>query len=175
MNKKLVLLGAAMLMTAGVASAQKRVTGQVLDADGNPLIGATVRVEGVQKVTMTDDNGKFTLTDVPASAKTLQVSYIGYDSQKVSIASNVKVVLKDNNVLEEAVVIGYGTARKLGTVVGSVAKVGGESLSDKPMPNIADALQGKVSGLQIFNNSGDIGDINMTAGYQPSPTRAMQA
>ena len=163
MNKKLVLLGAAMLMTAGVASAQKRVTGQVLDADGNPLIGATVRVDGVQKVTMTDDNGKFTLTDVPASAKTLQVSYIGYDSQKVSIASNVKVVLKDNNVLEEAVVIGYGTARKLGTVVGSVAKVGGESLSDKPMPNIADALQGKVSGLQIFNNSGDIGDINNTS------------
>ena len=102
-----------MLMTTGVASAQKRVTGQVVDADGNPLIGATVRVDGVQKVTMTDDNGKFILTDVPASAKTLQVSYIGYDPQKVSIASNMKVVLKDNNVLDEAVVIGYGSARNL--------------------------------------------------------------
>ena len=163
MNKKLVLLGAAMLMTAGVASAQKRVTGQVLDADGNPLIGATVRVDGVQKVTMTDDNGKFTLTDVPASAKTLQVSYIGYDSQKVSIASNVKVVLKDNNVLDEAVVIGYGTARKLGTVVGSVSKITGESISEVPSSNIADAMQGQVAGLQVLSNTGDAGSINTSS------------
>lgn len=163
MNKKLVLLGAAMLMTAGVASAQKRVTGQVLDADGNPLIGATVRVEGVQKVTMTDENGKFVLTDVPSSAKTLQVSYIGYDSQKISIASNMKVVMKDNNVLDAAVVIGYGSARKLGTVVGSVSKITGETISEVPNANIAEAMQGQVAGLQVLSNSGDAGSINSSS------------
>lgn len=134
MNKKLVLLGAAMLMTAGVASAQKRVTGKVLDADGNPLVGASVRVEGVQKVTMTDDQGNFKLTDVPASAKRLLISYIGYETQNVSIASDMKVVMKDNNVLDEAVVIGYGSARKIGTVVGSVSKVDGRKSAPCPPP-----------------------------------------
>lgn len=165
MNKKLVLLGAAMLMTAGVASAQKRVTGKVLDADGNPLVGASVRVEGVQKVTMTDDQGNFKLTDVPASAKRLLISYIGYETQNVSIASDMKVVMKDNNVLDEAVVIGYGSARKIGTVVGSVSKVDGEKISAMPTANIADAMQGQVAGLQVFNNTGDVGDLNSTSFY----------
>ena len=159
MNKKLVLLGAAMLMTAGVASAQKRVTGRVLDSDGQPLIGATVRVDGVKKVTMTDENGNFTLTDVPASAKTLQVSYIGYQAQNVSIASNMKVVMKDNNILDEAVVIGYGSARKIGTVVGSVSKIGGETLSKVPTTNVGDAMQGQVAGMQVLNSTGDAGAI----------------
>lgn len=163
MNKKLVLLGAAMLMTAGVASAQKRVTGQVLDPDGNPLVGASVRVEGVQKVTMTDDKGHFVLDDVPASAKFLKISYIGYEPQNVSIAGNVKVVMKDNNMLDEAVVIGYGTARKIGTVVGSVAKVGGEKISAMPASNIAEAMQGQVAGLQVLSNSGDAGEINSSS------------
>ena len=163
MNKKLVLLGAAMLMTAGVASAQKRVTGRVLDSDGQPLIGATVRVDGVKKVTMTDENGNFTLTDVPASAKTIQVSYIGYQAQNVSIASNMKVVMKDNNILDEAVVIGYGSARKLGTVVGSVSKINGETIGEIPNANIADAMQGQVAGLQVYSNSGDAGQINATS------------
>lgn len=165
MNKKLVLLGAAMLMTAGVASAQKRVTGKVLDADGNPLVGASVRVEGVQKVTMTDDQGNFKLTDVPASAKRLLISYIGYETQNVSIASDMKVVMKDNNVLDEAVVIGYGSARKIGTVVGSVSKVDGEKISAMPTANIADAMQGQVAGLQVFNNTGDVGEVNTTSFY----------
>lgn len=154
-----------MLMTAGVASAQKRVTGKVLDADGNPLVGASVRVEGVQKVTMTDDQGNFKLTDVPASAKRLLISYIGYETQNVSIASDMKVVMKDNNVLDEAVVIGYGSARKIGTVVGSVSKVDGEKISAMPTANIADAMQGQVAGLQVFNNTGDVGDLNSTSFY----------
>ena len=163
MNKKLVLLGAAMLMTAGVASAQKRVTGRVLDSDGQPLIGATVRVDGVKKVTMTDENGNFTLTNVPASAKTIQVSYIGFKAQNVSIASNMKVVMKDNNILDEAVVIGYGSAKKLGTVVGSVAKIGGEKIGKVPSSNIADAMQGQVAGLQVLSNTGDAGAINTSS------------
>ena len=77
MNKKLVLLGATMLLSAGIASAQKLVTGRVLDANGEPVIGAAVRVVGGKGAVATDANGNFTLKNVPASAKHLKVTYIG--------------------------------------------------------------------------------------------------
>ena len=158
MNKKLVLFGAGVLLSAATASAQTHVTGKVTDSNGQPLAGATIRVNGTKMVTTTDVNGNFKLKNVPAAAKKLVVSYIGMEPQTVSVAGNVQVVLKDNE-LGEAVVIGYGTARKVGTVVGSVKKVGSEQVSDKPATNVADALQGKVAGLQIFSNSGDAGEM----------------
>ena len=98
----------------------------------------------------------FKLSGVPASAKKIMVSYIGMNTATVSVAGNVQVVLKDNE-LGEAVVIGYGTAKKVGTVVGSVKKVGGSVVENKPATNVADALQGQVAGLNIANNSGDVG------------------
>lgn len=158
MNKKLVLLGAGLLLTAATASAQQHVTGKVTDSHGQPVMGATVRVAGTKIVTTTDANGTFRLHNVPASAKKLQVSYIGMQPSTVSVAGNVQVRLEDNE-LGEAVVIGYGTAQKLGTVVGSVKKVGSDKISDKPAPNIADALQGKVAGLQVASQSGDVGSL----------------
>lgn len=162
MNKKLVLLGAGLLLTAATASAQKQVSGKVTDSHGDPVVGASVRVAGTKLVTTTDASGNFTLKNVPASAKHLHVSYIGMQAETVSVAGNVKVVLKDNE-LGEAVVVGYGTGQKVGTVVGSLKKVGGEAIAAKPAANIADALQGKVAGLEILNNTGDIGDINSTS------------
>ena len=159
MNKKLVLMGAGLLLTAATASAQKLVTGHVTDAQGQPVMGATVRVPGTKVITTTDANGNFKLSGVPASAKKLMVSYIGMNTATVSVAGNVQVVLKDNE-LGEAVVIGYGTAKKVGTVVGSVQKVGSEKIAENPTANVADALQGKVAGLQVLNNSGDAGDVN---------------
>lgn len=159
MNKKLVLLGAGLLMTAATASAQKLVSGRVTDTHGEPVMGATVRVPGTKVITTTDANGNFKLKGVPATAKKISVSYIGMQPTTVSVAGNVQVVLKDNE-LGEAVVIGYGTAQKVGTVVGSVKKVGGEKVENNPTANVADALQGKVAGLQVLNNSGDAGDIN---------------
>ena len=159
MNKKLVLLGAGLLMTAATASAQKLVSGRVTDTHGEPVMGATVRVPGTKVITTTDANGNFKLKGVPATAKKISVSYIGMQPTTVSVAGNVQVVLKDNE-LGEAVVVGYGTAQKVGTVVGSVKKVGGEKVENNPTANVADALQGKVAGLQVLNNSGDVGDIN---------------
>ena len=159
MNKKLVLLGASLLMTAATASAQKLVSGRVTDTHGEPVMGATVRVPGTKVITTTDANGNFKLKGVPATAKKISVSYIGMQPTTVSVAGNVQVVLKDNE-LGEAVVVGYGTAQKVGTVVGSVKKVGGEKVENNPTANVADALQGKVAGLQVLNNSGDAGDIN---------------
>ena len=159
MNKKLVLLGAGLLMTAATASAQKLVSGRVTDTHGEPVMGATVRVPGTKVITTTDANGNFKLKGVPATAKKISVSYIGMQPTTVSVAGNVQVVLKDNE-LGEAVVVGYGTAQKVGTVVGSVKKVGGEKVENNPTANVADALQGKVAGLQVLNKSGDAGDIN---------------
>lgn len=161
MNKKLVLLGAGLLLGAAAASAQQRVKGRVVDTAGQPVIGASVRVEGTKSVTITDENGYFTLTNVPATAKKLRVSYIGKEAQVVSIAGNVKVVLADNeNMLEQAVVVGYGTAKKLGTVVGSVKQVSGEVIESSPSANIADALQGQVAGMSVANMTGDVGEVN---------------
>lgn len=158
MNKKLLLLGAGLLLAVS-ASAQKLVTGRVTDSHGEPVMGATVRVAGTKILTTTDADGRFKISNVPSSAKKLNVSYIGMQSTTVNVAGSVSVTLQDNE-LGEAVVVGYGTAQKVGTVVGSVKKVGSEKIADKPSANIADALQGKVSGLQIYNNSGDAGTMN---------------
>ena len=156
MNKKLVLMGAALLMTAATASAQKRVTGRVLDTNGNPVVGATVRVEGQKVVTTTNDKGTFTL-NIPTSAKHLKVSYIGKEAQTVSIAGNVKVVLKDaDNSLGEAMVVAYGTKRKQ-DVVGSITAVKKDIISNVQSASVSNALEGTVSGLQVLNGSGQPG------------------
>lgn len=160
MNKKLVLLGATVLLSAGVASAQKRVTGRVVDEQGDPVIGAAVRVEGSKGAVATDEHGNFVLTNVPASAKHLKVTYIGKRAQTVSIAGNLRVVLQDDDtLLDEAVVVGYGSARKVGTLVGSVTKVNSDAIADKPSTNIVDALQGKVAGLQVLTTTSDAGTV----------------
>lgn len=95
MNKKLVLMGAALLMTAATASAQKRVTGRVLDTNGHPVVGASVQVKGSKIKTATDANGNFTLSSVPSSAKHLNVTCLGMNPETVSISGNVQVTLKD--------------------------------------------------------------------------------
>ncbi len=156
MNKKLVLLGVALLLTAGV-SAQKRVTGRVVDADGEPLIGASVRVEGGKGVAVTDANGRFTLTNVPASAKQLKVTSIGKVAQTVSIAGNINVVLQDDeNAFDEAVVIGYGTVKK-GDFTGSVSAVKGKDLEKLQVSDISKALEGVMPGIQLTSSEGQPG------------------
>lgn len=166
MNKKLVLLGTAFLMGVAAVSAQKRVTGRVVDTDGQPVIGASVRVEGEKGVAVTDDNGNFTLNNVSASAKELRITYIGKKAQTVSIAANVRVVMEDDdNVLGEAVVVGYGSAQKLGTVVGAVSTVSGDKIAYKPAANALDGLQGTVSGLQVLSSSGDPGAAITSGSY----------
>ena len=106
MNKKLVLMGAALLMTAATASAQKRVTGRVLDTNGAPIAGATVHVKGSQIKTKTDANGNFSLKNIPSNAKQITFSYFGMGTQTVSVSANMQVTLKDNEqTLGEAYVV----------------------------------------------------------------------
>ncbi len=160
MYKKLALLFACLCL-AVTMSAQKRVTGHVAGPDGEPLSGASVRVTGTSTVTTTDANGNFTLVGVPNDAKTLSISHLGMQTQTVNVTSSVHIQLQENETnLDDAVVIGYGTAKRLGTVVGSVTKVSSENIENKPITTAMDAMQGKVPGVQILTSSGDAGDID---------------
>lgn len=156
MNKKLLLLGTCLLMGAGTVSAQKRVTGRVVDASGHPVIGATVRVAGTKTITTTDGDGNFSLSNVPASAKHLDISYIGMKPQTVSVAGNVQVVMEDSNILEEAMVTAYGKTTKA-AFTGAATQIKGEKIIEKNTTEITKALQGEVAGVQVINGSGQPG------------------
>ena len=123
MKRTLMLLMAFLVIGIGLVNAQiSKVTGHVTsDEDGLPVVGASVLVEGTTVGTVTDIDGNFTLTNVPSSAKTLVISFIGFQTQEVGIKSNVNVILKtDAEVLDEVVVTAYGTSTK-GSFTGSAA------------------------------------------------------
>jgi len=154
--KKLLLLLTAVITLALSGYAQDRtVHGTVVDSEnGEPLIGATVMPLGGGTGTATDIDGNFTLK-LPGHVKDIQISSVGYATQKVKVAPEMRVELVNNNLLKEVVVTGYGSAKKLGSIVGSVSVVGDEALENIPTATFVDALQGQVSGLSIYSASGD--------------------
>ena len=132
--------------TESVASVQqsRQATGRVADSQG-PLIGATVMEKGTNNGTVTDFNGNFTLS--VKSGATLVVSYVGYETQEVRAGENLHITLQeDGHIVNEVVVIGYGTQRRA-AVTGSVANIGGEKLNQIAASNAAQALQGRVAGV----------------------------
>ena len=138
--------------TESVASVQqtKQATGHVADSQG-PLIGATVMEKGTTNGTVTDFEGNFSLNVKPGA--TLVISYVGYESQEIKAGDNVRVSLKeDGHVVNEVVVIGYGTQRRE-AVTGSVANIGGEKLNQVAATNAAQALQGRVAGVLMTQTS----------------------
>ena len=147
----------AMTLTVFTATAQNiKVKGTVADASGEPIIGATVIVEGTKTGTSTGADGGFSIS-VPPDA-TLTFAILGYKthSEKVAGRTNLIVTLEsDTEYLEETIVIGYGSGQKIGNIVGSVTTVSSKDIASSPSSNIGDALQGKVAGLQIFNTSGE--------------------
>lgn len=120
-------------------------------------MAASILVKGTAVGTVTDMDGKFQLPNVPSSAKTLVISFIGMENKEVPIKPSVKVTLKPmTELLSEVLVTGtYGSAKKLGSMVGSVAAVKSEKIANRPSANFADALQGQVAGLQVFTSSGE--------------------
>lgn len=153
--KKLFLFLTAVFCFTLAAQAQRTVTGTVVDSETDePLIGATVLPLGGGTGAPTDIDGNFKLS-VPANVKQIRVSYVGYETQTLPVASNMQIRLVPNNKLETVVVTGYGSGKKLGSVVGSVSVVGDEQFQNTPAANFVDALQGQVSGLAIFSASGD--------------------
>lgn len=125
---------AGLFLSMGVALAQTQVNGTVTSADdGEPVIGASVLVEGTKTGTVTDINGNFSIS-VPAGKK-LVISYLGMQTQTVSAKPGMRIELAaDSQTLEDLVVVGYGTGRKVGTVIGSVSTVGSDKLKNAPLP-----------------------------------------
>ncbi|WP_319504029.1 carboxypeptidase-like regulatory domain-containing protein [Bacteroides graminisolvens] len=162
MKRKLMLLLTCLFVGIGLVTAQtQRVTGNVTsEEDGLPVVGASVLVKGTTVGTITDIDGNFTLSSVPASAKVLQVSYIGMQSQEVAIKPSVKIILKnDAKALDEVVVTALGISREKKSLGYSVSEVKGDELlkSRGGVSNPVNALQGKVAGLQIAGGSGNMG------------------
>lgn len=159
MKRKLMLLLACLFVGIGLVTAQtQKVTGVVIsEEDGQPVIGASVLVKGTQIGIVTDIDGKFELTNVPSSAKTLQISYIGMETQEVGIKPTMRIVLKSNTeMLDEVMVVAYGTAKK-SSFTGSASVVSSEEIGKIQTSNVANALSGKVSGVQLNNASGQPG------------------
>ena len=155
MEKRLMTFIACLFLSIGMALAQTQVSGTVTSSeDGSPVIGASIKVVGTNTGTVTNIDGNFSL-NVSANAK-LEVSYIGMVTKTVKAAENMKIVLDpDNKSLDEVIVTGYGSAKKLGSVVGAVSTVGEKKLQTVVTPNFTDALSGQVSGLSVLTSSGD--------------------
>ncbi len=131
------------------------VRGKVLDENGGPLPGASVKIKGANKGAVTDGNGAFILADV-AENSTLEVSFIGYISQEMKASAQpmvIKLMAKPNE-LEDVVVVAYGSQKRT-RLTGAVAQVSGKDLEDRPVTRVTQALQGQVANLNI--NIGDVG------------------
>lgn len=144
-------------LAAQTAWAQsKTVKGKVTDSSDEPLIGVSVTIKGTQNTgVITDVNGDYTIT-VPNERSILLFNYIGYSEaeQNVSGKSTVNIVMKEDNIgLDEVVVIGYGTVKRK-DLTGAVASVKGEDLAAIPVNNVAQALQGKLPGVNVVSGDG---------------------
>ncbi len=138
---------------------QAEIAGRVLDSQGEAIQGATVSIKGGAEAaaTQTDQEGRFSLLLVNADA-TLVISYVGYQTQEVNTAgqNSITVNLLPADALDEVVVVGYGTVKKR-DLTGAVASVKSEEIMRTPTSNVMDALQGKVSGMDIMKSSGRAG------------------
>ena len=155
MKQRLTMFFACLFLSIGMALAQSRLTGTVTSAeDGQPVVGASVKAKGLNAGAVTNVDGEFTI-NVPVGTE-LEITYLGMVPKTVKAANNMRIVLEsDSHTLEGVVVTGYGSARKLGTIAGSVSSVSGDALSLRPSASVSDALQGQVAGLQVFTSSGE--------------------
>ena len=161
-----------LLLVCGQVSAQTTAKGTVIDATGEAVIGATVVEKGDPKnATVTDFDGNFTLK--LHKGKVVVISYIGMVSQEVNAGPNMKVTLQDDNAaLEEVVVVGY-TSKARKDLTGSVGSVSGAKLAIVPVSSAAEAMAGKIAGVQITTTDGQPGaDINIRVRGATSVTQS---
>ena len=165
MKKKLLLWMVCLFAGVSLGLAQtSSIQGVVTSGeDGEPIIGASVLVVGTQVGSMTDTDGKFTISNVPAGAKTLRISYVGMQTQEVAITAGklIKVVLRaDSEVLDEVVVTALGISRSEKSLGYSATTVKSDEIISARTTNVADALSGKVAGLQVSSTSSDPGSVS---------------
>src|SRR5690606_13301786 len=157
MKQKLLSAMFAMTCVTSMSFAQNReVSGLVTSSDGTPISGASISVVGTNTATQTEGSGRIRIS--ANTGATLNVSYIGYVSQRVNIGnSNVLsiVLVPNDQSLEEVVIMGYGSGRSIGTIVGSKTTVTAKDIEGKPTANALEALQGKVPGLSVLTSNGE--------------------
>jgi TonB-linked SusC/RagA family outer membrane protein len=161
--KKLLLLPLALLMLCvQVFAQQKPVAGTVTNENGEALPGVTIQVKGSTSTTVSGADGSFRIS-VPANARSLVFTYVGMENQEVSIGAqtSLSVRLKPSSTAyaDEVIVVGYSTQRRA-NLTGSVATVSGATLTQRPAPNAANLLQGRVTGLQVTQPSAEPGRDN---------------
>jgi TonB-linked SusC/RagA family outer membrane protein len=172
--RTLCTLVCLLLMVTSLSAQEKTVTGTVTDSANEPLIGASVLIQGTSNGTITDIDGKYSITASPQDV--LEFSYVGMVKQDVKVGTQhvINVTLKeDSQILAETVVIGYGSAKKR-DLTGSITNIKGAEIANKPSTNPLSSLQGKVAGVQIIN-SGQAGSdpeirvrgTNSINGYKP--------
>ena len=157
MEKRLSMLLACLFLSLGMALAQNTVSGTVVSADdGEPIIGATIRLVGTNFGSVTDSNGKFTLTPRAGHNK-ISVSYVGYETQTLTIKPNMHIVLQhDQKMLDEVIVVAYGTTKK-SSFTGSATAIESEKITSRPVTNLTKALDGQVTGVLTTSGSGQPG------------------
>lgn len=157
MKKKFMLFLTCLFIGIGLATAQvTRVTGNVTSSeDGEPIVGASVLVKGTNVGTITDIDGNFAINNVPSSATTLVVSFVGMQTQEVPIRENVRVMLRpDSELLDEVVVTAMGISKERKALGYAVQDVKSDELTRGASTSLSSALQGKVSGVEIAQASG---------------------
>lgn len=154
-------LAATSLNTDSAVSAQQNETcgGIVKDASGQPVIGASVMVKGTQNGNVTDVDGRFSLRGGVKRGDIIVISYIGCQTQEVKWnGGSLNITLKeDERTLDEVVVVGYGTQKKV-NVIGSIATVDSKTLESRSVPDVSNMLTGQMSGVTITQSSGNPGD-----------------
>ena len=155
-RRLVALMGVALLSTTAALAQQVRISGQVLDQNQQPVIGATVRVVGSKGVgAVTDLDGRYTLEADKNSR--LEISYIGFKTQQVKAGQNSRITLKEEmNTLGEVVAIGYGSVRRA-DVTTAVSSISSDDLDTRPIVSAASGMQGKAAGLQISQANGQPG------------------
>lgn len=157
MKERLTMLLACLFLMIGGVIAQTKVSGTVTSQeDGQPVIGASVLVVGTQVGTVTDANGRFSLT-CPEGKNTLRITYVGMEPIEVSARSNMRIVLtNDQTALDEVVVVAYGTAKRQ-SITGAVSSIDSKEIEKRIGTTVTGALEGAAPGVQVNNTYGEPG------------------
>ena len=156
MSKRLWIFLTCLFVSASMAFAQKTVTGVVIDkSTGEPVIGATVRVDGTSLGAPTDVNGRFTIANVPETAKMLKVTYVGMNDVEVAVKQNVRIVMEPTTQnIDEIMVVAYGTQKK-SSFTGSAAELKAEDIERHISTSVTGSLTATTAGVQTTSSNGD--------------------
>lgn len=146
------------MLTSSLFAQQKSISGLITDPLGDPVIGASLLVEGTTIGGITDLDGKFTLSNVPESGN-LRVSYIGFETQVIPLAGKSQftiTLLEDKKTLDEVIVIGYGSVKK-SSLTSAVSKMDAKGIENRPLARAESALQGQLAGVSVRTTTGEPG------------------